>query len=79
MIDYLKEIGMALSQVLNTLFKGSCKVTTSARLGKKVIKKKKWAIIVDKIISTLFFDPNHCVDAYYKDRDRAQGSHEKTN
>lgn len=71
-------LGTALSQLLHvvvTLGEGDPKMTTSARVGRQVVRGERWAIIVGWIISTIVFDhPDHCVRSYKADRARRIGT-----
>ena len=79
----LYNIGIALSQLLHmvaTLGAGDPKMSTSARIGRQVIRGKRWARIADWLISGLLFDwPDHCVRAYRRDRKwrRSLGGHDE--
>lgn len=73
-----KNIGTASSQLFHVLVTaGSAdpKVTTSARLGKQVMRGEGWAITLCRAISFVLRDTNHCAKAYNADKRRAQKAH----
>jgi hypothetical protein len=78
----LINLGVALSQLLHvvlTLGSGDPKMTTSARLGRQVARGEGWAIVVCRVISTLFQDPRHCLHSYWRDEKRRMcgGDHDE--
>ena len=70
MKEYLTQIGIALSQLLHTLFGGDAKMTTSAKLGRHVKRGSVPAKILCKVISFVLMDPDHCVQSYESDKQR---------
>lgn len=76
--SYIIDVGAWLSAGLNTILLpgGNHKVTTSARIGKKILEGKKWAVVLDKIISFVLRDPNHSVGVYERDRQKAKCAHD---
>ena len=71
MWKYLKQVLIALDQLLNTLFKGYADETLSSRAYRlRVERGRVWA---ERIIDTvLFFDDNHCEESYISEVQRRQ-------
>lgn len=71
MWKYLKQILIALDQLVNTLFKGYADETLSCRAYRHYIKGEyKW---VKELIDLLFFfDPEHCKNSYISEQERLQ-------
>lgn len=71
MWKYLKQVLIALDQLLNTLFKGYADETLSSRAYRlRVERGRVWP---ERIIDTvLFFDDNHCEESYISEVQRRQ-------
>lgn len=71
MWKYLKQVLIALDQLLNTLFKGYADETLSLRAYRlRVERGRVWP---ERIIDTvLFFDDNHCEESYISEVQRRQ-------
>lgn len=62
----MKQILIAIDQLVNTLAGGYADETISARA-----HRSKW-VFVEKFINLLFLDRNHCKDSYVSEIDRMQ-------
>ena len=52
---------IALDQLGNTICCGDPDETISSRVGRAAVKGKRWALLLERAINTLFFfDPDHC-------------------
>ena len=71
MWNYIKNILIALDQVLNTIFAGSCDETLSSRAWRLEQERgRKWPrFLIDAI---LFFDKDHCHQSYLSEIERRQ-------
>jgi hypothetical protein len=73
MNSYWRNLGIALDQGLNTILGGQPDETLSSRAYRTELKKRVLGTIFRPIIDTLFwFEPNHCKDAFFAERKRAQ-------
>lgn len=68
---YSKNILIALDQLLNTIFAGSCDETLSSRAWRLEQERgRKWPrFLIDAI---LFFDTDHCYQSYLSEIERKQ-------
>lgn len=60
---YLLNLLVSLDQLLNTLFGGNPDETVSSRVGRGAIKGSKLALVLEKLINSIFNllgDDNHC-------------------
>jgi hypothetical protein len=62
---YLKNIFLAVSQVLNVLLGGDPDETLSSRAGKARLNGRAWGCILCKVLDRL--DKNHCTNAIEND------------
>lgn len=71
MWQYTKNILIALDQVLNAIFCGACDETLSSRAYRLEKERgRKWLrFLIDAI---LFFDKDHCHQAYLSEIERKQ-------
>ncbi len=71
MWQYLKQVLIALDQLLNALFKGYADETLSSRAYRlRVERGRKWPERV--IDALLFFDRDHCESSYISEVQRRQ-------
>ena len=71
MWQYIKNILIALDQVLNAIFCGACDETLSSRAYRlEKDRGRKWPrILIDLLF---FFDKNHCYESYLSEIERKQ-------
>ena len=62
---YIKNIGIAIDQLVNTLAFGDPDETVSSRVGKAKRRGSKVAALFCLILNRI--DPNHCCDAIEED------------
>lgn len=69
MWQYIKNILIALDQLLNAIFAGSCDETMSSRAYRLEKERgRKWPrFLIDAI---LFFDKDHCYQSYLSEIER---------
>lgn len=73
MKSYLWNIFIALTQLLNTLFRGYPDETTSSHLWRLKLKGKALGIYGVAVVDALFWwQPSHCKAAYESERARYQ-------
>jgi hypothetical protein len=61
----MKQFLIAIDQLANTLVGGMADETISARA-----HRNEWTVL-ERFINTIFFDKNHCRDAYNSEKLRA--------
>lgn len=64
---YFHNLCVAFDQLANTILAGYPDETLSSR-AYRCKNKKRWRVVMN-IINALFFDKNHCHNAFYKDID----------
>ncbi|MCK3655816.1 DNA helicase UvrD [Pasteurellaceae bacterium Macca] len=73
--QWLKQVFIGLDQFINTLAFGYADETISSRCYRKYIlqgdKKWRWKILYH-VVNGLFFDKNHCKEAYESEIERKQ-------
>ncbi len=67
---YFFQIGVALDQLLNTLFGGYADETLSARAYRRSEDSYRWTLVRNFIDAVLFFDYEHCENAYDSEKAR---------
>ena len=73
LLGRLKQIAIALDQLVNTLLGGWADETLSARLWREELNGKMWARVLRPTVDILFFfDPNHCYTSYLSEIKRKQ-------
>jgi hypothetical protein len=72
-MGYVQRNLIGLDQLLNTMTGGYPDETLSARCGRLIHRSpyKYWAVLIDAIFYP-FQGPNHCVNAYQKEKERYQ-------
>ncbi len=70
LLGQLKQIAIALDQVLNTLLGGWADETLSARAYRLSEEKFRWYLVMQFIDAVFFFDPNHCYTSYVSEKER---------
>lgn len=71
LLGQLKQIAIALDQVLNTLLGGWADETFSARLFREEQNGKQWAKVLRPVVDVLFFfDPQHCLTSFIAEDER---------
>lgn len=71
MWKYLKQILIAIDQLLNTVFRGYADETLSSRAWRHYADgSRKWPKVV--IDALLFFDKDHCHQSYLSEIERRQ-------
>ena len=73
-LQHLKQIGIAIDQLLNTLLGGMCDETLSARTH-RVAQKGYWYAQLLEFILNLIFSPlkhDHCYNAYISEVENRQ-------
>ena len=74
MKHYFLGLFIAVDQFFNALFGGMPDHTISGRVGYAAIQKKRWGLIMEKIINILFFfDDDHCRKAVEWDEVKNKG------
>lgn len=71
LMDRVRQIGNALSQLLNTLLGGWSDESVSSRSWRMSPSSRKWAtvrVIIDWVFRP--FGPHHCEGAYFNERHR---------
>ena len=70
-LDYVKNLAIAVDQLANVILRGWPDETLSARCGRLGHRSpyKYWMIIIDTIFHP-FQGPNHCVNAFEKEKTR---------
>lgn len=67
--EHLKQVSIALDQVVNTLCGGYADETLSCRAYRHYLKGEH--VWVKTLIDCLFFfDPNHCYESYMSEQER---------
>ena len=66
----LKQILIALDQLVNALFGGWADETLSARCWR--CRDRQPFKLLEPVIGRLFFDPSHCLESYLSERRRFQ-------
>lgn len=66
----MKQVLIAIDQLLNTLFGGFADETLSARCWR--CRERQPFKLLESVINRLFFDPSHCLDSYLSERRRFQ-------
>jgi len=68
---YLKQVSIAVDQLLNALSGGYADETLSARAWRTEYAGKMWGRILRPVIDALFFfDPDHCRNSFLSEVDR---------
>lgn len=73
-VEHLKQFGIAIDQLCNTLIAGMADETLSARCFRNA-KKGYWYAVLLKFILDLCLSPikrNHCFESYYSEIKRKQ-------
>jgi len=66
-MTYLSRVGVALSQLANTLRGGDPDETISSWLGKHMLAGSRPACAACRVLGWLFRNPAHCLDAVERD------------
>lgn len=67
---YVKNLLIAIDQLINAIFGGFCDESLSSRAYKHYLRGDKWLkVLIDTI---LFFDKDHCKESYRSELERRQ-------
>lgn len=66
----IKQVLIALDQLVNTLFNGYADETISARAYRQQLKKPHWKIARKIIDCIFFFQKDHCYKAFLSEKSR---------
>lgn len=70
LLGQLKQVAIALDQLVNTLLGGWADETLSARSYRLSDDSLRWLIVMKCIDLLFFFDPQHCYTSYLSEKDR---------
>jgi len=69
---YIKQVAIAVDQLLNALLGGWADETFSARCW-RLESERKWARVMRPVVDAIFFfDDNHCKESYESEMNRIQ-------